>query len=176
MIYRRGLFLLITVLLLGNAVTAQETREAQEEAARKLITDAFQLKGDGSAASLSKAIEKFEAAKGLCRSLKNVNAEADLFAQIGFLYDELEQYQKAIENYTQSLPLYRVAGDKAGEASVEKLVPTPKTTPERGTRAVLGKIHRLVLRVATAFDAGAETLLIGTNPRPRSHPLWLPVP
>jgi CHAT domain-containing protein len=117
LIFRRGLFLLITVLLLGNAVTAQETREAQEGAARKLITDAFKLKGDGSAASLSKAIEKFEAAKVLCRSLKNVNAEADLFAQIGFLYDELEQHQNAIVNYTQSLPLYRVAGDKAGEAS-----------------------------------------------------------
>lgn len=109
--------LLIALLLLGGTMTAQETREAQQEAARKLITEAFQLKGDGTVPSLSKAIEKFEAAKVLCRSLKNVNAEADLFAQIGFLYNELEQHQKAIENYTQSLPLYRVAGDKTGEAS-----------------------------------------------------------
>jgi CHAT domain-containing protein/tetratricopeptide (TPR) repeat protein len=109
--------ILIALLLLGGTMTAQETSEAQKGAARKLITEAFQLKGEGSAASLSKAIEKFEAAKVLCRSLKNINAEADLFAQIGFLYDELEQHQKAIENYTQSLPLYRVAGDKTGEAS-----------------------------------------------------------
>lgn len=98
-------------------MTAQETRESQEEAALQLIREASQLKGEGSPASLSKAIEKFEAAKVLCRYLKNVNAEADLLAQIGFLYDELEQHQKAIENYTQSLPLYRVAGDKTGEAS-----------------------------------------------------------
>ena len=109
--------LLIALLLLGGTVTAQETREAQQEAARKLIREAFQLKGEGSVPSLSKAIEKFEAAKVLSRSLKNVHAEADLFAQIGFLYNELEQHKKAIENYTQSLPLYRVAGDKAGEAS-----------------------------------------------------------
>ena len=117
MSFRRGIVLLIAVLLLGGTMTAQETRESQEEAARKLVRDAFQLKGEGSPASLSKAIEKFEAAKVLCRSLKNVDAEADLLAQIGFLYDELEQYQKAIENYTQSLPLYRAAGDKTGEAS-----------------------------------------------------------
>lgn len=98
-------------------MTAQETRKAQEEAARKLITEAFQLKDEGSAVSLSNAIQKFEAARTLCRSLNNGHAEADLLAQIGFLYNELEQHQKAIENYTQSLPLYRVAGDKTGEAS-----------------------------------------------------------
>lgn len=115
--FHRGLLLLIALLLLGGTVTAQETSEAQKEAARKLITEAFQLKGDGSTASLSKAIEKFEAARILCRSFNNVHAEADLFAQIAFLYNELEQHQKAIENYTQSLPLYRVAGDKTGEAS-----------------------------------------------------------
>jgi CHAT domain-containing protein/tetratricopeptide (TPR) repeat protein len=109
--------LLIALLLLGGTVTAQETREAQEEAARKLIKEAFQLKDDGSAASLSKAIEKFEAAKIFCRALNNVNAEADLFAQIGFLYDALEQHQKAIASYTESLPLYRAAGDKSGEAA-----------------------------------------------------------
>lgn len=115
--FDRGPFLLIALLLLGGTMAAQEARDGQEAAARKLIAEAFQLKGDGTAASLSKAVDKFEAAKVLCRSLKNVNAEADLFAQIGFLYDELEQHQKAIENYTQSLPLYRVAGDKTGEAS-----------------------------------------------------------
>jgi CHAT domain-containing protein len=108
---------LIALLLLSGTVTAQETRKAQEEAARKLIREAFQLKGEGSAASLSKAIEKFEAARILCRSFKNVNAEADLFAQIAFLYNELEQNQKAVENYTESLPLYRMAGDQAGEAA-----------------------------------------------------------
>ena len=92
--FRRCLSLLITVVLVGGTMTAQETREAREEAARKLIREAFQLKGEGSAASLSIAIEKFETARILCHSFKNVNAEADLFAQIAFLYNELEQIKK----------------------------------------------------------------------------------
>jgi CHAT domain-containing protein len=108
---------MIAVLLLGGTLTAQQTKEAQEKAARQLITEAFQLKDEGSAASLSKAIEKFEAARILSRSLNKGHAEADLCAQIGFLYDALEQHQKAIENYTRSLPLYRVAADKTGEAA-----------------------------------------------------------
>lgn len=117
LIFRRGLLLMIAVLLLGGTLTAQQTKEAQEKAARQLITEAFQLKDEGSAASLSKAIEKFEAARILSRSLNKGHAEADLCAQIGFLYDALEQHQKAIENYTRSLPLYRVAADKTGEAA-----------------------------------------------------------
>ena len=108
---------LIALLLLGGTMTAQETKEAQQEAARRLISEAFQLKGEGSAASLSKAIEKFEAARILCRSFNNVTAKADLFAQIAFLYNELDQNQKAVENYTESLSLYRTAGDQAGEAA-----------------------------------------------------------
>jgi CHAT domain-containing protein/tetratricopeptide (TPR) repeat protein len=115
--FRHVIILILTVLLTGGRIAAQETRAAQEEAARQLITEAFHLKSEGSTASLSKAIEKFEAARLLCHSFKNANAEADLFAQIGFLYDELEQHQKAIEHYEASLPLYRVANDKGGEAA-----------------------------------------------------------
>jgi CHAT domain-containing protein/tetratricopeptide (TPR) repeat protein len=115
--FRYGIIVLLAVFLTGGRIAAQETRAAQEEAARKLITEAFQPKSEDSTPSLSKAIEKFEAARVLCHSFKNVNAEADLFAQIGFLYDELEQHQEAIENYRESLPLYRVAGDKSGEAA-----------------------------------------------------------
>jgi len=55
--FRGGLFLLINILLLGGSMTAQETRESQEKTARKLVSEAFQLKGEGSVTSLAKAIE-----------------------------------------------------------------------------------------------------------------------
>ena len=109
--------LLITILLFGGTNAAQNTNETTQAAARRLVIEGQQLVDDGSPASLTKAIEKFEAASKLAHSLNNVAGEAALLSQIGFLYNQLGQNQMALEIYTQGLPLFRTAGDRKGEAT-----------------------------------------------------------
>lgn len=114
--FRCGLALLISILLFSGTIAAQDNRQTQEQAATKLMAEGLQLITEGSPASLSKAIEKFEAARVLMRSLNNALGEAALVSITGSAYFLLGQTQQAIEKYEQSLPLFRAADDKKGEA------------------------------------------------------------
>src|SRR5262245_15459735 len=111
--------LLITILLLALAfpIAAQNARETAPETLRRLVIEGQQLVDDGSPASLTKAVEKFEAARQLAHSLNNVAGEAALLSQVGFLYNQLGQNRKALEIYTQALPLFRITADRKGEAT-----------------------------------------------------------
>lgn len=113
---RNGLLLAITFLLLGGTVAAQDTK-AQEQAAARLMAEGLQLAVEGSPASLNKAIEKFESARGLLRSLNLPAGEGAVLAMLGSIYNLLEQNQKAIEMYEESLSFFRAANEKKGEAS-----------------------------------------------------------
>ncbi len=115
--FHRGLFLLITILLLGGTIAAQDTRQTQEEAAKRLMVEGVQLVAEGSPASLTKAIEKLESARVLLHSLNLPAGEATMLLMTGYAYNQLEQNQKAIEKYEQSLPLFRAAGEPKGEAT-----------------------------------------------------------
>lgn len=115
--FYRAFFLLLIILLLGCTAVAQNTRATQEEAAKNFMVEGMQLVAEGSPRSLTKAIEKFEAARPVLRSLNLPVGEAVMLSMIGFAYNQLEQNQKAIEKYTESLPLFRAAGEKRGEAS-----------------------------------------------------------
>jgi CHAT domain-containing protein len=115
--FQRGLFLLITTLLLSGTIAAQDTRKTQEDAAARLMSEGLQLAAEGSPASLNKAIEKFESARVLLKSLKFPAGEGAILAALGTVYNLLEQNQKAIEKYEESLPFFRAAGEKKGEAA-----------------------------------------------------------
>ena len=71
--FHRGLSLLLTILLLGGTITAQDTpqdpRKAQEQEAVRLMSEGLQLATEGSPAALRKAIDKFESAREPIRSL-----------------------------------------------------------------------------------------------------------
>ncbi|HKO98579.1 MAG TPA: CHAT domain-containing tetratricopeptide repeat protein [Pyrinomonadaceae bacterium] len=82
----------------------------------KSMTEGLQLMTEGSTTSLSKAIEKFEAARPALRSLNLPVGDAVMLTMIGYAYSQLEQNQKAIEKFKESLPLYRSAGEQRGEA------------------------------------------------------------
>ena len=110
------LFLLLTLLLLSGPIAAQNTKETKQETALRLIKEGQQLVDEGSAASLKKAIEKFEAAKILAHAVSDVAADGILLSKIGSLYKTLEQHQKALEKYEQSLPLLHAVGDRRNEA------------------------------------------------------------
>lgn len=116
-VLRRVLLLLITLLVVSGTVTAQDTSQTQEQAATKLMAEGLQLIAQGSPASISKAIEKFESARVLMHSLNNTLGEAALLSITASAYFLLGQNQQAIEKYEQSLPLFRLAGDKKGEAA-----------------------------------------------------------
>src|SRR5229473_231449 len=113
----RALLLLITLLLVSGTIPAQDPKQTQEQAATKLMAEGLQLITEGSPASLSKAIEKFESARVLMHSLNNALGEAAMLSITGSAYFLLGQTQQAIEKYDQSLPLFRAAGDKKGEAA-----------------------------------------------------------
>jgi CHAT domain-containing protein len=108
--------LVITLLLFSGTIAAQDNRQTQEQAATKLMAEGLQLITEGSPASLSKAIEKFESARVLMHSLNSALGEAALLSITGAAYFLLGQTKQAIEKYEQSLPLFRAADDKKGEA------------------------------------------------------------
>jgi hypothetical protein len=82
-IFHHGLSLLVTILLLSGGIAAQDNRQTQEEAAKKLMVEGLQLVADGSPASLSKAIEKLESAKTLLHSLNLRAGEGAMLSMLG---------------------------------------------------------------------------------------------
>lgn len=114
---QRGLSLLITILLLGGPIAAQDTRKSQEDAAQRLMVEGLELVSEGSRASLAKAIEKFESARAAIKVLNLPAGEGAVLLMLGYIYSQLEQDQKAIDMYEQSLPLLRAANEKKGEAT-----------------------------------------------------------
>jgi CHAT domain-containing protein len=114
--FRRALFLLITIFVLSGTRAAQDTRQTQEEAAKRLIAEGLQLTVEGSPASLTKAIDKFESARVLLQSLNSSAGEGAVLCALGSVYNLLEQNQKAIEKYEQSLPFFRAAREQKREA------------------------------------------------------------
>lgn len=115
--FQRGLFLLITILLLSGTIAAQDTRKTQEEAAARLMSEGLQLVAEGSAASLTKGIDKLESSRGLLQSLNIPEGEAAVLILIGYAHSQLKQDQKAIEKYEEALPLFRAANHLKGEAN-----------------------------------------------------------
>ena len=115
--FPRGLFLLVAMILLGGTIAAQNTKETKQKAAQRLIKEGQRLVDEGSATSLTKAIEKFEAARKLAHSINNVAHEADLLLELASLYSQLGQNQKALETYAHTLRLFRAARDRKGKAA-----------------------------------------------------------
>jgi len=113
---RRCLFLLITLLLLGDTIAAQNITDIKQAVAQKLLVEVQQLVDEGSPASLTKANKNIEAARLLVDSFNNGVTKATLLSEIGSLYKQLDQNQKAMEVYGQSLSLFRAARDRKGEA------------------------------------------------------------
>ena len=115
--FHRGLSLLISVLLLGSTIAAQDTRKIQEDAAVRLMSEGFQLVVEGSSESLTKAIDKLESARVLLHSLNFPEGEATMLLLKGYAYSQLKQNQKAIEQLEQSAVIFRAARNLKGEAS-----------------------------------------------------------
>ena len=127
-IVHRSLALFIGVLLLSESVAATPVRMgvsiAQQPAAtsqdaaaaQRIFQEGVQLYRQQTAESLRQAIAKWEQALPLYRALGDKKQEAVTLSNIGVVYDDLGEKQKALDYYNQSLPLSRAVGNRTQEA------------------------------------------------------------
>ncbi|WP_333198338.1 tetratricopeptide repeat protein [Microcoleus sp. S28C3] len=54
---------------------------------------------------------------GKANTFLDRSGEANILLDIGLVYSDLGEKQKALEYYNQSLTLFRAAGDRSGEAN-----------------------------------------------------------
>ena len=158
--FQCGLFLLITILLLCGTIAAQD-RKTQEEAATRLMSEGLQLAVEGSTTSLTKAIDKFESARELLKSLNLPAGEGAVLSMLGSIYILLEQNEKAIDKYEQSLPFFHAAGEQKGEASALfhlGLIHSKLGEMEKG----LDYLRQALSLFRAAGERQGEALVLGT--------------
>ena len=101
-----------------EALREGTSQDTDRVAVERLLAQAAQLRTEGTAGSLRKAIEKYSEALPLLRGVEDRAGEALTLNEIGSIYWQLSESQKALEYYRQALPLRRVTGDSKGEAEV----------------------------------------------------------
>src|SRR6266436_3166809 len=106
----------MSVITLKNWTT--EPQEDRPAAAEKAFEEGEQLRDQGTAESLRKAIERYQEAFQLWHGVGDDKRAAVSLNYIGFAYDSLGEKRKALDFYNQALPLFRVSGDRGGEAMV----------------------------------------------------------
>ena len=115
---KRAVVLFISLFLLSesSAVSAgnyglkiaQKLETTQQNNTRaeaiKLTDEGLQLFKQGTAESLTKAREKFQAALVLWEKLEDKSWQAVTLVSIGRVYDDLGEPQKALSYYNQAIP------------------------------------------------------------------------
>ena len=104
----------IVALQSAAAGAPQEDRRA---AAEKAFQEGQQLRAQGTAESLRKAIEKYQEAFQLWHDVGDGKQEANALNSTGKVYADLGETQKALDYYNQALRLFRAVGDDDGEAA-----------------------------------------------------------
>jgi CHAT domain-containing protein/tetratricopeptide (TPR) repeat protein len=102
-------------------VRIEELRAASQQdrkivAGERAFMEAEELRLQGDAASLRKAVAKYEEALQVARSVGNRLSEAETLNNIGYSYDSLGEKKKALDYYDQALSLRQKLGDRTGEA------------------------------------------------------------
>ncbi|MFY9553299.1 MAG: CHAT domain-containing tetratricopeptide repeat protein, partial [Blastocatellia bacterium] len=104
-------------------VRVEELRTAapQDErrvAAQKAFTDAKSLRNLRTAESQRDSIEKYKQALLLWKSLADRLMAAYSLHEMGFIYGDVGEYQKALDSYAQARDIYKAMGDLWGEGGV----------------------------------------------------------
>ncbi|WP_293349950.1 MULTISPECIES: tetratricopeptide repeat protein [unclassified Microcoleus] len=94
----------------------QTAQIASSEAAETALKEGMRLYQQGTLESKKSAIAQFEIALKLFREAGDRSGEAVTLSNIGLVYSDLGEPQKALEYYDRSLPLSRAVGDRAQEA------------------------------------------------------------
>lgn len=98
-----------------------DLREATDEdrtrvEIRKLVAEAMNLRLQGTAQSLNRAIEKLQEALPLILSIRDRYGESEALANMGAAYFFLSDYQKCIEMFTLALAIWQETGDRQGQS------------------------------------------------------------
>jgi tetratricopeptide (TPR) repeat protein len=104
------------VLAKDDSSKIAQSPAATKENAERLFEEGMTLYQQGSAESLEQAIQKWQEARLLYRAVGDRGGEATTLNNIGGVYDDLGEKQKALVFYNQALPIYRAVGDRRGEA------------------------------------------------------------
>jgi CHAT domain-containing protein len=159
--FHRALSLLMSILLAGSTIAAQDSRKTQEDAAARLMSEGLQLVAEGSPTSLPKAIDKLESARVLLHSLNFPEGEAVILILTGYAYGQLKQDQKAIEQLEQSVSLFRAAGKPRGEALA--LLHLGQLQGMRGDmQKALDNLTHALAQFRAAGDLDGEMIALGT--------------
>ena len=107
-------------------VRLEQLRAATQEdqsrfVAQKLWEEAKVLRNKKKAESYHQAIEKYQAAAELWRTLNEELRLAFALHEVGWIYGDIGQYQKALDSYTEASSLYRKLGCRKGEANILSL-------------------------------------------------------
>ena len=93
----------------GKAVQTAQTNSS--DTTQKVYEEAEKFYEQGTAEALRGVIAKYEEALKLYRSAGDRRGEAATLTSIGLVYSQLGEKQKALEYYSQSLPLSRSVSD-----------------------------------------------------------------
>lgn len=107
----------------GYEIKVAELRESTPKdldriEAERALAAAEQFRGQGTAESLRKAIESYNKALPLLRTVMDRQNEVTTLTSIGVVYSQLGENQKALEYYNQALPLRKAMADRRGEAQL----------------------------------------------------------
>lgn len=133
-------------------------------AAERAFLEAEALRVRGTAESLRAAIEKYLESLPLYRAAGDRANEGIALNNIGSIYDDLDEKQKALDWYGQALQLARAVGDTAGEAATLNNICVVYDSLGRRQQALDCYLRALSLRRAARDRAGEATSLsnIGT--------------
>jgi CHAT domain-containing protein/Flp pilus assembly protein TadD len=103
-------------------VLAQEVQEQSRAAAQRAFAEGEQLRAQGTAESLRKSIEKYQAALTHWRAAGAPREEAATLHNLGVVTYSLGEMRQALDHLSQALSLRRVAEDRLGEATTLNLM------------------------------------------------------
>jgi tetratricopeptide (TPR) repeat protein len=104
------------VLAKDDSSKIAQSPAATKENAERLFEEGMTLYQQGSAESLRQAIQKWQEARLLYRAVGDRGGEATTLHNIGLVYSDLGEKQKALDYYNQALPILRAVGNRGGEA------------------------------------------------------------
>lgn len=93
-------------------------RDKSRVDAQKAFTDAKSLRNQRTAESMHGAIEKYKHALSIWRDSSDRLMEAFSLNEMGLIYGDLGEYQKAMDSYTQARTIYGQVGDLRSQAGM----------------------------------------------------------
>jgi CHAT domain-containing protein/Tfp pilus assembly protein PilF len=86
--------------------------------AQKEFTDAKSLRNQRTADSFRKAIDKYQEALVVWRTLNDKLMQAYSLNEMGLIHGDLGEYQKALDSYSEAKTIYSSLGDRRSEAGM----------------------------------------------------------